>query len=839
MVSIHIYLTRRMSFKNVLFDEKFSFVFLSSKTSKSNLTIPERRHHLEYLITLMLPFLNMLFEAQKQEIEVEAKIQVITAILQFLTCTDAAQSANCCQEIRQRFFCAQPEMKLQYADKDYLYIHGFNAVKPSSTSDHGGKEEPNQSVKWHAGYNRRITCAPKELGGCGRHSILELKRIFTPTWMSDLKQKAEAFRASYKKSPRMSNYRCPGLKTDMKRKAASRKSSDNYLFSPGSIDVLKEEEHLHFQEHWAKGEPVIVRDTLENTPGLSWEPDVMAIDCLANCEVDISARDFFDGYRIGRTYDNLWPEMLKLTNWPPSNKFQDLLPRHCDEFISALPFHEYSNPRTGILNIATKLPDELLKVDMGPKTYIAYGIPYELGRGDSVTKLHCDMSDAVNILTHTAEVTLSKEQKSVVQNLKQRHKDQDELGGNVIIGCFSQEKENEPAVAEILSSLKQIHKDRNKLEDNGIIGCCSQEEEEEPNVPEILSYESEQNHEETGSAKWDIFRREDVPKLEEYPVTKVYHPIHDQSCYLIIEHKRKLKAEFGIEPWTFLQTLREAVFIPAGCPHQVWNLKKGQMIERTVGGLSTTHSQTIWLLDYLPSLEFFGDLIRNAESKTKVAVGFVSPENIHECLRLTEEFHQLPKEHRGRVEKLEYHERLIEQYQERLIQQYQERLIQHQERLIRERRKKCCSCTAEERKLDYGLGVRFIIDCVLLYSLGREPEIDKSLNYHSKINFLQDVEKAVGKEVWDHICNSSLGIVVRFIENKFSWSSKVVENLLVKQLFCEKKYEIWCLFGSTTARLFLSEFKIITGLNYAPLPKENDNEIDVGNDVHKELWAKI
>ena len=29
----------------------------------------------------------------------------------------------------------------------------------------------------------------------------------------------------------------------------------------------------------------------------------------------------------------------------------------------------------------------------------------------------------------------------------------------------------------------------------------------------------------------------------------------------------------GIEPWTFLQKLGDAVFIPAGCPHQVRNLK--------------------------------------------------------------------------------------------------------------------------------------------------------------------------------------------------------------------------------------------------------------------------
>ncbi|XP_042406191.1 lysine-specific demethylase JMJ25-like [Zingiber officinale] len=587
-----------------------------------------------YTLHLLLPWLKEMLQEQDVEKEIEAKIQdslpneikvqrikcakdermfcniCRTSIVDFhRSCSNCLLDLclSCCRELRDGYLPGGlGKIILPYQDRGSAYIHGGKMSGSFSSRTKSSKD--NQSVKeWTPNKDGSIPCPPKEFGGCGSVH-LELKCLFQENFLSVLEKKVKAilcshFAESHDNSCQCLCFKAPGQissSSGLLRKAASRESSDdNYLYCPPA-SVTQQGELEHFQKHWLKGQPVIVRDVLGITSGLSWEPMVMwralrekklskraserltvkAIDCLDLCEVEINIHQFFTGYTKGRKHKNGWPEMLKLKDWPPANSFEERLPRHGAEFISALPFPEYTDPTVGYLNLATKLPMDVIKPDLGPKTYIAYGVNEELGRGDSVTKLHCDMSDAVNVLTHTAEVALLDSQLSAIKKLKKQHLEQD--------------------IKEELYTV---------------------------DMPLFASVDKSEHELLDGGALWDIFRREDSEKLQEYlrrhsrefrhtycsSVEQVIHPIHDQSFYLTIEHKRKLKAEYGIEPWTFVQKLGEAVFIPAGCPHQVRNLK----------------------------------------SCIKVALDFVSPENIRECIHLTEEYRTLPEEHRAKEDKLE------------------------------------------------------------------------------------------------------------------------------------------------------------------------------------------
>jgi hypothetical protein len=78
----------------------------------------------------------------------------------------------------------------------------------------------------------------------------------------------------------------------------------------------------------------------------------------------------------------------------------------------------------------------------------------------------------------------------------------------------------------------------------------------------------------TGTALWHIFKVSDVAKIRAYirdrfKLASEDDPIHCQRYYLGPSHLVELKSMYGVVPFTIHQAVGEAVFIPAGCPHQV------------------------------------------------------------------------------------------------------------------------------------------------------------------------------------------------------------------------------------------------------------------------------
>ncbi|KAL5730594.1 hypothetical protein ACHQM5_003397 [Ranunculus cassubicifolius] len=649
-------------------------IFKENNSSTMDLQKDEKVKYLKYVVHLLLPVLNQIDQEQVMEKEVEAIIQGIPVSeleLKKSACSsgERAYCNNCLTSIygvhRNCPSCSYDLCLTCCAD-----------IRKGNIPGGGEKMQAGQISEWNVDQSGGIYCPSKELGGCGS-CILELTYMFRDDWFSDMKRKAEEIAAKHGFSDdEPSELPCPcfnhvgeiDLSNKKLRKAAHREdSNDNYLYCP-SASHIQHSDLNHFQKHWIKGEPVIVKDSLEHTSGLSWEPMVMsralrektnsrvlhqkpeliegpsyleaiAVDCLTCCEVEVNIHRFFSKYsdmKVDKDKDFM---MLKLKDWPPSNLFEERLPRHSVEFMKALPFQEYTHPKNGFLNLAVKLPKESLKPDLGPKSYIAYGNAEELGIGDSVTKLHCDMSDAVNILVHTAEVNLTPNNiRTIKSSMVRRFRILDRKKVTGVIPAAKNGEELDACMDETESS--SISSDTRSLMGDGlaeISGVCSSSQQmqisedsgmeasDHGDAP-VLGMKLEKPHTTDGGALWDIFRRQDVPKLKGYlkrhyrefrhtkcsPVEQVVHPIHDQKFYLTFEHKKNLKKEFGIEPWTFEQKLGETVFIPAGCPHQVRNLKPC----------------------------------------TKVAVDFVSPENVGECIKLANEFRELPPTHPVKEDKL-------------------------------------------------------------------------------------------------------------------------------------------------------------------------------------------
>jgi len=330
-----------------------------------------------------------------------------------------------------------------------------------------------------------------------------------------------------------------------------------------------------FQERWRRGEPVIVGD-VQLRLKRKWGPhgflqrfgaeDVQMIDCRDNKSVHwLTLAHFFSGYLHPWTRalcpDTFHRMMLKLKDWPPDQDFKAKMPEYFDDLMQALPFPQYTN-RDGVLNLAKYFPREHVPPDLGPKMYNAFGRHASWRGMDTKTRkgghtnLHCDVSDAVNVM--------------------------------VDVGGDEDEEEDDDDDDDAAAMLHDAE------------------------LGDLRTHHG---------AIWDIYRWEDSDAIlqllhavaRERNVEITSNPIHDQLFYLDDALRLRLAQQYGIRGWRFVQRHGDAIFIPAGCPHQV----------------------------------------RNLSSCVKVALDFVSPENAHRCLTLTNEFAKLPRGHHLSEDKLQ------------------------------------------------------------------------------------------------------------------------------------------------------------------------------------------
>jgi lysine-specific demethylase 3 len=133
--------------------------------------------------------------------------------------------------------------------------------------------------QWKVNSNGSIPCPPNAFGGCG-DAVLELESLLEENVISGLLEKANVV-VKNEEMLEVGGSKCScfsdssEMSNAMSQKLACRENSrDNYIYCPNARDVQNGALD-HFQEHWLKGQPVIVRDVLELTSGLSWEPMVM------------------------------------------------------------------------------------------------------------------------------------------------------------------------------------------------------------------------------------------------------------------------------------------------------------------------------------------------------------------------------------------------------------------------------------------------------------------------------------------------------------------------------------------------------------------------------------
>lgn len=625
----------------------------------------DKLQYLYCVLSSVLPVVKQIHREQCSEVELEKKLRgneidlartklnadeqmccnfCRTPIIDYHRhCTNCSYDLclNCCKDIREA-------SKFSFNGEMNQIAGGSSDNEMVSAQEKLSDVQLNSFERfsgWKANSDGSLPCAPKKYWGCGS-SLLVLKRIFKMNWVAKLVKNVEEMVGGCKTCNSDSTEK-NGFDLGLCQAAQRSNDSDNLLYNPSSEDI-KNKGIGDFRMHWSRGEPIIIKEVCDISAMSIWDPMVVwrgiketaeekmkddnrtvkAIDCSDWTEIDIEPREFIKGYFDGRIHENGWPQLLKLKDWPSPSASEEFLLYQRPDFISKLPLLEFIHSKWGLLNVAAKLPHYSLQNDVGLKIFISYGTVEELGQGDSTNNLHLNMRDMVFLLVHIHDVKLKDGRTTEIEKMQMAviESDSKELCGSPEVHL---DRGGSPKLSPSGNNGSEVKVDsdnQEKMVDQGIETNFTVEEEavnhEDLN---IVGGNTPENLE--AGALWDVFRRQDVPKLIEYLSShwkefgntddaindSVLWPLYTDAIYLDRHHKIKLKEEFGVEPWTFEQHLGEAIFIPAGCPVQV----------------------------------------RHLQSTVQLGLDFLSPESLGEAVRLAEEIRGLPNDHEAKLQILE------------------------------------------------------------------------------------------------------------------------------------------------------------------------------------------
>ncbi|KAL4563144.1 hypothetical protein LXL04_027178 [Taraxacum kok-saghyz] len=623
-----------------------------------------------YMIHLLLPLLEQINQEKIIELDIEAKIKGKDQSELQIQNAIGSPKQRCCG------FCKACIVDVHRSCANCSYILCLPCCQEFREGHlHGGLKDLKDTTadkrrslctilwNWKTNEDGSINCPPKNLGGCGDH-VLDIFSHHPFNWTKDLEATAKeiASNSSFTKSFSLDSSNCTLCEENEKN---GEKGGD-ILMENKSLYFLNqdlEDKNLeHFTKHWVKGQPMIIKDVIKNDMELHWDPVFMFCTYLERsakklrkeketklkicsdwCEVELGRQQIFMG---GKTHANVWHEKLKFKVWLSSGFFQEHFPSHYESVMNALPLQEYINPLTGVLNLAGNMPPGTQKTDLGPFVYISYGRPEDVMGGDFLTKLCYHAYDMVNILVHGTDLPISEKKLNKVKVLldkysqdhietPKKNKSKTKIDEPCGKSSFSSEVTQQSEMEEDNTIEELTHIDPVDPVDPGVFSDDSSNSdsddedlfEEEFGSPNNNNNNNREEFVDTRGAQWDVFRRQDVSKLVEFlgkyakelnpshntSPKKVVHPILDESFYLDAFHKKYLKEEFDVEPWTFEQRVGEAVIIPAGCPYQVKKYK----------------------------------------SCVNVVLEFISPESASMGIKLSDEIRQLPVNHKAKGKMLE------------------------------------------------------------------------------------------------------------------------------------------------------------------------------------------